>query len=142
LKCEKDLRNNIEDFYQHPNYRACHIKLNFERESHHLCMIVFLLDSMAKKYEHPANKRINIILVVSRLTLLTNNKRYKQISYLNGFQQIFIENLSRDALDIGSVPAQGMQIMQKYPVLFNFDEIIQRLFGAVVKRFDFTIRFD
>ena len=114
LKCEKDLRSDLESFYREPNYRVCHIKLNFERESQHLCMIVFLLDSMAKKYEHPVNKRINIILVISRLTLLTNNKRYKQISYLNGFQQIFIENLSRDALDVSSVPVYGKDIMRKY----------------------------
>lgn len=104
-------------------------------------MIVFLLDSMTKKYERP-DKRIVIILVVSRLTLLTNNKRYKQISYLNGFQQVFVENLSRDALDVDAVPAQGAQIIQRMPHLFNFDEIVQKLFSAVVKRFDFTVRFD
>ena len=79
-------------------------------------------------------------MIISRLTLLTNNKRYKQISYLNGFHQIFIENLSRKALDMGNVPVQGGQILQDYPEIFNFDEIIQRLFDKVVKRFDFTIQ--
>jgi hypothetical protein len=104
-------------------------------------MIVFMLDSMAKKHDNN-NKRINIILVISRLTLLTNNKRYRQISYLNGFQQIFIENLSKDALQVDELPVQGAQFLQKHPKLFNFDEIVSRLFGIVVKRFDFTTRYD
>lgn len=102
-------------------------------------MVVFMLDSMAKKYEN-ALKRVRIILVTSRLYLL-NNKRYKQISYLNGFQQIFIENLAENALPVYDVPTRGMMIMQKFPRLFNFTELIPELFGNVIKRFYFVTRF-
>lgn len=31
LKCEKDLRNDLEDFYRQPHYKVCHIKINFEK---------------------------------------------------------------------------------------------------------------
>jgi hypothetical protein len=79
-------------------------------------MIMFMLDNMVKKHNNH-NKRINIILVMSRPTLLNGNKRYKQISYLNGFQQIFIENLSKDALQVDELPVQGAQFLQKHPSL-------------------------
>lgn len=100
-----------------------------------------MLDSMAKKHEQP-NKRVIIILVISRLTLLNNVKGYKQISYLNGFKQIFIEGLSRDSIAVDELPIQGDAFLKKKPTFFNFDEIIPRLFSSVIKRFDFALRYD
>jgi hypothetical protein len=102
-------------------------------------MIVFMLDSMAKKYRLP-EKRVIIILGLSRLTLLNNKKRHKQISYLNGFKQIFIENLSIENIEIDSLPDNGKEFLAKNPNVFNFDEVIGRLFGEVIKRFNFIAR--
>jgi hypothetical protein len=29
LKCEKELRADLDDFYRNPKYSVCHIKMNF-----------------------------------------------------------------------------------------------------------------
>lgn len=141
LKCEKELRNDLDEFYRKDEYTVCHIKMNFEKEFRHLCMIVFMLDNMAKRYEQP-HKRTILILVISRLTLLNNNKGYKQISYLNGFKQVFMESLSKDSVAVDTLPLRGDNFLKQQPNFFNFDEIIPRLFSSVIKRFDFALRYD
>jgi hypothetical protein len=102
-------------------------------------MIVFMLDSMAKKYRLE-RKRVIIILALSRVTLFINKKRHKQISYLNGFEQIFIENLSIGSIELDSLSENGKEFLDKNPNIFNFDQIIAKLFSEVIKRFNFTVR--
>jgi hypothetical protein len=96
MNCEKDLRNELEDFYKSYIYETLQVKLNLATEGHHVCMLIFLIDKTAKKFSHIAegSKRIHIIISTSRLHLVAGNT-YKEISFINGYQQVFLDTLQR-----------------------------------------------
>lgn len=65
MNCEKDLRNEIEDFYRDADYETCQLKLTLS-DFPHLCMLIFLADKVSKKFSDKS-KRIHIVISYSRL---------------------------------------------------------------------------
>ena len=132
MKCERDLRKQIEKFFETSDAQSLHIHLNYQKESQHLNLVLYISSSLKEQFN--SDKQLIIIVQLHRFSLVTLGIDHINVSYLHQFEQYFVEDLTFEG------ETESLLLIKEMDRLFNdlkIRESLNKLILETLKRFKF-----
>lgn len=101
-------------------------------------MLIFLIDKTMKKFPHSMDtKRVHIVLANSRLEVVEDGLS-REISYLNGYQQVFLDTLQVEQINLLCSPKNIDRLLIERPHIVDVKSKLSNIFYRAISRFEFT----